>query len=63
MVDFDYTRKVMAEVEERQRLEEEDPVNRIRTQLAWQGPTGRVMGHVVLTREQAERLIELIGPR
>ena len=25
-------------------------------QLAWRGPTGKAMGHIVLTREQAEEL-------
>lgn len=28
----------------------------MKEQLTWQGPTGRVMGHIVLEREQAARI-------
>lgn len=37
-----------------------DPIRKIRDQLAWVGPTGKTLGHVVLTRAEAEQLIEYV---
>ena len=33
-------------------------IYKIKEQLAWRGPNGKVMGHIVLTRADAERLVE-----
>jgi hypothetical protein len=34
--------------------------DKIRNSLAWRGPSGKPMGHVVVTREQAEELLREI---
>lgn len=36
-----------------------DVLKHIKLQLDWRGPTGRAQGHIVLTREQAEVLVQL----
>ena len=36
----------------------EDVLDELRDQLAWRGPTGKRMGHVVLPREMAEVLLK-----
>ena len=38
----------------------EDIVDEINDQLAWLGPTGKRMGHVVLPREMAQELVESV---
>ena len=34
-----------------------DVLAEIKTKLAWRGPTGRTMGHIVIEREEAEVLV------
>jgi hypothetical protein len=36
-----------------------DVLKVVQQQLDWRGPTGKAQGHVVLTREQAEALVQL----
>lgn len=38
-----------------------DPIRRIEDQLAWRGPSGRPMGHIVLQRSEAERLLDKVN--
>jgi len=38
-----------------------EAVEKIVSDLEWRGPNGKTMGHVVLTREQAEDLLKEIG--
>jgi len=35
-------------------------IDTIKSALAWRGPTGRTMGHVVLTRDEAEEILALL---
>jgi hypothetical protein len=42
-------------------IENSEVVAEIKKQLAWRGPGGRPMGHVVLDRASAEILIAQIG--
>jgi hypothetical protein len=36
-------------------------IEKIMEQLAWRGPSGKVQGHIIITREHAEEIIEMVA--